>query len=73
MARVHRFRDKVAIHLTVRSSSECGAFSVGDGQTVYLSPEAAKELGEALIECAEDVENYRFVDSPFTTVEVKDK
>jgi len=60
MARVHRFRDKVAIH-------------VGDGQTVYLSPDVAKELGEALIECAEDVDNYRFADSPFTTVEVKDK
>ena len=60
MAQVHRFRDKVAIH-------------VGDGQTVYLSPEVAKELGEALIECAEDVENYRFVDSPFTNVEVREK
>ena len=72
MARIHRFRDKVAIHLTVRSSSECGAFSVGDGQTVYLSPETAKILGEALIECAKDVEDYRFVDSPFKAVEIEE-
>jgi len=72
MVRVYRFRDKVAIHLTVRSSSECGAFGVGDGQTVYLSPDVAKELGEALIECVKDVEDYRFIDSPFKTVEIEE-
>jgi len=61
MASVHRFRDKVAIH-------------VGNGQTVYLSPAKAAQLGLALIDCAEDVVKYpKFSESPFNTVEVEEK
>ena len=58
MAQVHRFREKVAVH-------------VGDGSTQYLSPSAAEKLGRALIEAAENVRQYpKFSNSPNCTVEI---
>lgn len=43
-ASIHRFRDKVAVYL-------------GEGQsTVYLTPQCALDLSEALVEAAVDVQ-----------------
>ncbi len=42
-AQVHRFRDHVALY-------------VGNGETVYVKPQDARTLGEALLACADDVE-----------------
>lgn len=46
-AQVHRFGDKVAVSLP------------GDGETVYLSPENAHEIANALKLCAFDIANQR--------------
>jgi hypothetical protein len=51
---IHRFRDKVAIH-------------VGNGETVYLTAGEAWDIGEKLKECSTDVETTEFVHSPFST------
>ena len=57
MAQVHRFHDAVAVH-------------VGDGQTVYLSPEIARKLGKAIMLCAGDCVALSFQESNFKTVEI---
>lgn len=59
MAQIHRFHDAVAVH-------------VGDGQTVYLSPEIARKLGKALMLCAGDCVALTFQESNFKTVEIKE-
>lgn len=51
---VHRFREKVAVH-------------VGDGATTYLTPEQARALADALTRCADDTEARRFTESEFPT------
>ncbi|QYW06540.1 hypothetical protein uav_009 [Pseudomonas phage UAVern] len=56
-AQIHRFRDKVAIYLA-------------NGETVYLSPEEAKTIGQALNAAAVDIENNTFVQSTFSTVHI---
>lgn len=58
-ARVHRFRDLVAV-------------SVGDGSTTYLTPKAARQLARALNSCARSVKAHRFADSSFGSVTVDD-
>lgn len=58
-ARVHRFRDLVAV-------------SVGDGSTTYLTPKAARQLARALNGCARSIKAWRFVDSSFGSVEIHD-
>ena len=47
---VHRFHDTVAAYL-------------GNGETTYMTPYQARELGKALIEIADDCDKVRFVDS----------
>lgn len=49
-ARIHRFRDKVAV-------------SIGRSPTLYLDAELAKELGEALVKYAKDVNERDFLAS----------
>jgi hypothetical protein len=56
-ARVHRFHDFAAIH-------------VGDGSTCYLSPMMARELGKALIDCANDIDAVDFLRSHFATQDI---
>lgn len=51
-ARVHRFRDLVAV-------------SVADGSTAYLTPKAARQLARALNGCARSIKADRFTDSAF--------
>jgi hypothetical protein len=58
-ARVHRFRDLVAV-------------SVGDGSTAYLTPKAARQLARALNACVRSIKADRFVDSAFGTVTIHD-
>lgn len=53
-AQIHRFRDKVAM-------------SLGTGETVYLTPEFARTLGQQLLRYADDCEARAFVDSPLGT------
>lgn len=61
-AQVHRFRDRVAIH--VHSEN-------GKVETVYLDPKTARKLGGALSACALDCEDYpKFSESTFRTVEI---
>lgn len=43
-AQVHRFRDHVAIFLN-------------NGEIIYLPPTAAKTFGQALVDCANEIEN----------------
>ncbi len=58
-AQVHRFRDKVAVY-------------VGTGDTVYLDPNTAQQLAQALDDCATDCFNIsRFEHSQFETVEIE--
>jgi len=57
VAQVHRFHDKVAVY-------------VGSGETVYLSPSQAAELGGALQKCAVDIVSVKFTNSNFSTVEI---
>lgn len=58
-ASVHRFRDFVACR-------------VGSGETVYLSPKAAKELAKALNAVARSVKTEEFTESHCGTAEIKD-
>lgn len=51
---VHRFHDTVAVY-------------VGDGQTTYLTPDQAIELGQALAAFGYDVNNVPFVESTLPT------
>lgn len=57
MAQVHRFRDKVAIH-------------VGNGSTVYLTQKEARALANALQACQRDISLTRYVDSELRTVDI---
>lgn len=58
-ARVHRFRDLVAV-------------SVGNGSTAYLSPKAARELARALNGCARSIKATGFAGSSFGSHEIHD-
>lgn len=51
---VHRFGDTVAAYL-------------GNGETVYLTPWAARELSRALSYCSHSVRHVGFVESNFET------
>lgn len=51
---VHRFRDYVAVY-------------VGTGETVYIERETAMALGNALIECADDINEREFINSTFNS------
>ena len=51
---VHRFHDNVAVY-------------IGTGETVYLSPHQARELGQALIDTANDCDDCKFTDSKIGT------
>ena len=57
IARVHRFRDTVAVR-------------VGGGTTMYLTAKQAKILAAALNNCAKSVRMELFVDSRFLTVKI---
>ena len=57
IARIHRFRNAVALH-------------VGTGETVYLSAEQALQFGQALRDCADDCREVKFTDSTFELVAV---
>jgi len=58
MARVHRFRDAVAV-------------SVGSGETVYMTPQQARKLARALNSTAKSCETERFIESTIGTFEVE--
>ena len=59
-ARVYRFRDLVA-------------FDCGVGDTCYIERVLARRLGQALIDCAEDIDSEpRFSCSTFETREMDD-
>lgn len=59
-ASVHRFQDFAAVALP------------GDGETVYLTPDDARELGAALIACADNVTREpSFSASNFPTVSIE--
>ena len=51
---VHRFGDTVAAY-------------IGTGDTTYMTPQQARELGNALIEAAKDTDNVKFTKSTFKT------
>ena len=51
---VHRFHDTVAAYL-------------GKGETVYMSPEQARQFGQALIDAAKDCDAVTFTKSEFPT------
>lgn len=58
-AQIHRFGGKVAVY-------------VGNGDTVYLDPNTAQQLAQALDDCATDCFNFsKFQDSQFQTVEIE--
>lgn len=57
-AQIHRFRDKVAIY-------------VGTGETVYLTPREAYQLGQHLTIFAQDCEFVEFVDSDKSTFTIE--
>lgn len=52
--RIYRFRDQVAL-------------SVGEGETLYLTPERAWKLSLALADYAQDCRSVEFVDSPLAS------
>jgi len=58
-ARVHRFRDLVAV-------------SVADGSTAYLTSKAALELSRTLAKCAKSIKSERFSQSSFGSVQIHD-
>jgi hypothetical protein len=58
-ARVHRFRDLVAV-------------SVADGSTAYLTPKAARQLARALNGCARSIKAERFAESAFGSHSIMD-
>lgn len=51
-AGVHRFRDRVAVH-------------VGGGETVYLDIRVARQMARALWRASRDIDQRSFVDSTF--------
>lgn len=53
-AQVHRFGNQIAIY-------------IGTGETVYLTPDQAQDLGGALTACADDIGKKSFQDSDFKT------
>jgi hypothetical protein len=57
IARVHRHGDRVAV-------------SVGKGPTTYLTHEQADVLAEALSGAARNVRNWKFANSPISTMQV---
>lgn len=57
-ANLHRFHDKAAISLP------------GNGETVYLTAHAARQLAHALHACARSIETKDFLYSNFGTMEV---
>lgn len=57
-AQVHRFRDKVAVY-------------VGNGDTVYLDPDTAYKLANALDDCAISIRDQPFTHSTFETREIE--
>lgn len=59
-ARVHRFHDKVAMH-------------IGDGSTVYVTPEFAQALAEKLLAFAHDCMTTKFTESTLTATYVGDE
>jgi hypothetical protein len=59
MAQVHRFHDKVAVH-------------VGGGETVYFTPKAARKLAKAMNAAARSCDRESFQDAPPLTVQVPD-
>lgn len=54
---IHRFRDCLGLHL-------------GEGRTLYLTPDAARKIGAALIAGAEDIKALPFVLSGFRSREI---
>lgn len=56
-AQIHRFGDTVAVY-------------VENGQTVYLTPEDARELAYELAKCANDCEARKFAHSRYVTKEL---
>lgn len=54
---VHRFRDRVAIHLAT-------------GPTHYLLPSEAKAIGKLLMDCAKDVRAASYGESQFESCNV---
>jgi len=54
VASLHRFHDKAA--LAIRGSRE----------TLYLTPQEARELGAALVECAANIESANFLGSNYS-------
>lgn len=65
-AQVHRFRDFVAAYISGPDFKR-GKYHA----TVYLTPGEARQIGAALVACADDVENRSFTNSAFRTVEIK--
>ena len=59
MAQIHRFHDKVAIH-------------IGDSSTIYLTPKVALAIANAMIECVDDID-LKFTESLFGTVEIEEE
>lgn len=58
-ARVHRFRDSIAI-------------SIGDSETLYLSADMADQISEALEAYAADVRHASFTESQLASTEIED-
>lgn len=58
-ASVHRFRDLVAVR-------------TGTGETVYLTPKAARQLARALNGAARSITGLKFSESHFGTVTIFD-
>ena len=56
-SQVHRFRDTVAVY-------------IGKGETVYMTPHQARELGQALIDTADDIDKVKFTESTLPTFTV---
>lgn len=57
-AGVHRFRDRVAVH-------------VGTGETAYLTPKQARALAHALYKTARDIDNRAFTESDVAPVTIE--
>ena len=51
---VHRFQNEIAIYLET-------------GETVYLKPDQARALSQAIDDCWTDINNRDFVNSKFKT------
>lgn len=62
-ARVHRFHEMVALYLRPQDVQP---------ETAYLSAPLAREIGEALIRFADDIETVKFTDSDIGSMECGD-